>query len=178
MDQKLKELNDKIIVSLKQYINEFQKFNIYMEETYSQVADFLPVLENEISDKRNESKSVLDFMVSGVSGAGVANSIEDMGSIFKKNTGILDESIEKYSNIFRNIMSKLDSIQHLNKIIGQLKTKGIGIIISDHNVRETLSCCDRAYIVNEGAVLVEGAPEKIAQSELARKFYFGDSFNL
>lgn len=70
------------------------------------------------------------------------------------------------------------AVADIQKIIGQLKTKGIGIIISDHNVRETLSCCDRAYIVNEGAVLVEGAPEKIAQSELARKFYFGDSFNL
>jgi len=59
-----------------------------------------------------------------------------------------------------------------------LKTKGIGIIISDHNVRETLSCCDRAYIVNEGSILVEGPPDKISQSELARKFYFGDTFNL
>jgi lipopolysaccharide export system ATP-binding protein len=70
------------------------------------------------------------------------------------------------------------AVADIQNIIEKLKFKGIGIIISDHNVRETLSCCDRAYIVNEGTILVEGAPDKIAQSELARKFYFGDSFNL
>ena len=70
------------------------------------------------------------------------------------------------------------AVADIQKIIEKLKFKDIGIIISDHNVRETLSCCDRAYIVNEGTILVEGAPDKIAQSELARKFYFGDSFNL
>ncbi len=70
------------------------------------------------------------------------------------------------------------AVADIQKIIEKLKTKGIGIIISDHNVRETLSCCDRAYIINEGAILVEGAPDEIAQSELARKFYFGDTFHL
>lgn len=70
------------------------------------------------------------------------------------------------------------AVADIQKIIEKLKSKGIGIIISDHNVRETLSCCDRAYIVNEGAILVEGAPDIIASSELARKFYFGETFNL
>ncbi|MEN6376125.1 MAG: LPS export ABC transporter ATP-binding protein [Smithella sp.] len=70
------------------------------------------------------------------------------------------------------------AVADIQKIIGKLKAKGIGIIISDHNVRETLSCCDRAYIVNEGAILVEGEPEVIANSELARKFYFGEDFSL
>jgi lipopolysaccharide export system ATP-binding protein len=54
--------------------------------------------------------------------------------------------------------------------------KGIGVVISDHNVRETLSVCDRAYIVNEGTILVEGTPDRIASSEIARKIYFGDDF--
>ncbi len=66
-------------------------------------------------------------------------------------------------------------IQH---IIGKLKNKGIGVIISDHNVRETLSVCDRAYIVNEGSILVEGDPDTISQSEIARKIYFGEKFSL
>jgi lipopolysaccharide export system ATP-binding protein len=70
------------------------------------------------------------------------------------------------------------AVADIQKIIEKLKAKGIGVIISDHNVRETLSCCDRAYIVNEGAILVEGVPDKIAHSELARKFYFGDAFRL
>ncbi|MEN6620390.1 MAG: LPS export ABC transporter ATP-binding protein [Smithella sp.] len=70
------------------------------------------------------------------------------------------------------------AVADIQKIIAKLKAKGIGIIISDHNVRETLSSCDRAYIVNEGAILVEGKPEVIAESELARKFYFGEDFSL
>ena len=66
-------------------------------------------------------------------------------------------------------------IQH---IIGKLKAKGIGVVISDHNVRETLSVCDRAYIVNEGSILVEGDPDTISRSEIARKIYFGEKFSL
>jgi lipopolysaccharide export system ATP-binding protein len=68
------------------------------------------------------------------------------------------------------------AVAEIGKIIAQLKMKGIGVVISDHNVRETLSVCDRAYIVNEGSVLVEGTPEMIAASEIARKIYFGDDF--
>src|SRR4030066_499820 len=70
------------------------------------------------------------------------------------------------------------AVADIQRIIEKLKNKGIGIIVSDHNVRETLSCCDRAYIVNEGEILVEGCPETISCSELARKFYFGENFNL
>lgn len=69
------------------------------------------------------------------------------------------------------------AVADIQKIIEKLKAKGIGIIISDHNVRETLSCCNRAYIINEGTILVEGVPDVIANSELARKFYFGESFS-
>ncbi len=68
------------------------------------------------------------------------------------------------------------AVAEIGKIITQLKIKGIGVIISDHNVRETLSVCDRAYIVNEGTVLVEGTSDAIAISEIARKIYFGDGF--
>ncbi len=70
------------------------------------------------------------------------------------------------------------AVADIQKIIEKLKNKGIGIIISDHNVRETLCCCDRAYIVNEGQILVSGKPDVIAQSELARKIYFGEDFCL
>jgi lipopolysaccharide export system ATP-binding protein len=70
------------------------------------------------------------------------------------------------------------AVADIQKIIEKLKCKRIGIIISDHNVRETLACCDRAYIVNEGTILVEGDPGTIAASELARKFYFGEDFCL
>ncbi|OIP89195.1 MAG: LPS export ABC transporter ATP-binding protein [Syntrophobacterales bacterium CG_4_8_14_3_um_filter_58_8] len=68
------------------------------------------------------------------------------------------------------------AVADIGRIIARLRTKEIGVIISDHNVRETLSVCDRAYIVNEGKVLEEGTPESIAGSEIARKIYFGDDF--
>ena len=56
--------------------------------------------------------------------------------------------------------------------------RGIGVLITDHNVRETLGICDRAYILNEGAVLEEGAPARIAESPLAREIYLGEKFRL
>ena len=68
------------------------------------------------------------------------------------------------------------AVADIQKIIQKLKAKGIGVVISDHNVRETLSVCDRAYILNEGTVLIEGVPDVIAQSQIARKFYLGDDF--
>jgi lipopolysaccharide export system ATP-binding protein len=70
------------------------------------------------------------------------------------------------------------AVLDIQAIIRQLKSKGIGIIITDHNVRETLGVCDRAYILNEGRILEEGSPEKIAQSEKAKKIYLGDGFEL
>lgn len=68
------------------------------------------------------------------------------------------------------------AVSEIQKIIRQLITSGIGILITDHNVRETLGICDRAYIVNEGSILEEGTPEKIAASPKARKFYLGEGF--
>jgi lipopolysaccharide export system ATP-binding protein len=70
------------------------------------------------------------------------------------------------------------AVLDIQTIIRQLKSRGIGIIITDHNVRETLGVCDRAYILNEGRILEEGAPEKIAQSPKARRIYLGEEFEL
>ncbi|HON98790.1 MAG TPA: LPS export ABC transporter ATP-binding protein [Syntrophales bacterium] len=68
------------------------------------------------------------------------------------------------------------AVADIQKIVGRLKDKGIGVIISDHNVRETLSVCDRAYIIHEGSVLVEGDPAVITASEVAKRVYFGEDF--
>lgn len=68
------------------------------------------------------------------------------------------------------------AVADIQKIIFKLRSRGIGVIISDHNVRETLSVCNRAYIINEGKVLVEGNPETIANCEAAKKIYFGEDF--
>lgn len=66
----------------------------------------------------------------------------------------------------------------IKTIIEHLKDRGIGTLISDHNVRETLTVCDTAYILNEGTVVESGSPEKIADSEMVRRIYLGDEFSL
>jgi lipopolysaccharide export system ATP-binding protein len=66
----------------------------------------------------------------------------------------------------------------IKTIIGHLKQRGIGILISDHNVRETLDACDNAYILNDGGIMESGSPEKIASSEIARRIYLGNEFKL
>ncbi len=70
------------------------------------------------------------------------------------------------------------AVADIQSIILKLKSKEIGVVISDHNVRETLKVCDRAYIVNEGTILIEGNPDDIAGSEVARKIYLGKDFDL
>ncbi|RIL11895.1 MAG: LPS export ABC transporter ATP-binding protein [Proteobacteria bacterium] len=70
------------------------------------------------------------------------------------------------------------AIRDIQEIIGKLRDKGIGILITDHNVRETLGICDRAYILIDGKVLEEGTPEAIAASEQAQTFYLGSGFSL
>ena len=66
----------------------------------------------------------------------------------------------------------------IKNIIEHLKNRGIGILISDHNVRETLEACDKAYILNDGKIIESGPPEKIVSSKTARRIYLGDEFKL
>jgi lipopolysaccharide export system ATP-binding protein len=66
----------------------------------------------------------------------------------------------------------------IKNIIVHLKNRGIGILISDHNVRETLEACDTAYILNDGKIIESGSPEKIVSSKTARRIYLGDEFKL
>ena len=66
----------------------------------------------------------------------------------------------------------------IQKIIEQLKGKGIGIIITDHNVRETLSICDHAYIIKDGEIIRKGTPEEIASDDQVRQIYLGENFQL
>ncbi|HSL99582.1 MAG TPA: LPS export ABC transporter ATP-binding protein [Candidatus Limnocylindria bacterium] len=70
------------------------------------------------------------------------------------------------------------SVADLQQVILGLKEKGIGVIITDHNVRDTLTVCDRAYIISEGEILLEGNPEEIASSPRVREIYLGEQFSL
>ncbi len=70
------------------------------------------------------------------------------------------------------------AVEDIQNIIEYLRQRGMGILITDHNVRETLSIVDRAYILNNGEILVEGDSETIANSPIARKFYLGEKFQM
>jgi lipopolysaccharide export system ATP-binding protein len=70
------------------------------------------------------------------------------------------------------------AVRDIQQIIGYLKAHGIGVLITDHNVRETLGICDRAYIINEGAVLASGHPEEIVDNDKVRQVYLGEHFRM
>lgn len=70
------------------------------------------------------------------------------------------------------------SVADIKNIIYNLKCRGIGVLITDHNVRETLAICEKAYIVSEGAVIAEGTPDEVLSNELVRQVYLGDDFKL
>ncbi len=70
------------------------------------------------------------------------------------------------------------SVGEIQKIVRHLKARNIGVLITDHNVRETLGICDRAYILNEGSVLAQGSPAAILENPEVRRVYLGDAFRL
>lgn len=70
------------------------------------------------------------------------------------------------------------AVIEIQGIIKGLKEKGIGVIITDHNVRETLSSCDEAYLIKDGKIWMHGSPDEIVRNESARKFYLGENFKL
>jgi lipopolysaccharide export system ATP-binding protein len=70
------------------------------------------------------------------------------------------------------------AVGEIQELIGALRGRGLGVLISDHNARETLAICDRAYLIAEGQILEQGTPTQIAQSHRARAVYLGESFRL
>ncbi len=70
------------------------------------------------------------------------------------------------------------AVADIQSIISHLKNKGIGVLITDHNVRETLSITDRAYIINAGEIIASGLPNEVAQNEKVKQIYLGDQFSL
>ena len=70
------------------------------------------------------------------------------------------------------------AVEDIQAIIAELRERGIGILITDHNVRDTLSICDRAYLMNAGEILVQGTPDEIVAHPDARRLYLGERFNM
>jgi len=70
------------------------------------------------------------------------------------------------------------SVIEIKEVIRHLKDRGIGVLITDHNVRETLDICERAYIVNAGGMLASGTPAEVLADETVKKVYLGEDFRL
>ena len=70
------------------------------------------------------------------------------------------------------------AVEEIQSIVNSLKERNIGVLITDHNVQETLRICDRAYIVNEGRIISEGSAETVMSNDKVRSVYLGESFSL
>lgn len=145
---------------------------------------------------RENLRAVLE--IKGLSSADIEQKVEELLEEFKLKAFADRESIRlsggerRRAEIARSIATEpkfilfdepfagIDPIAiiELKKMLKYLKEKGLGILITDHNVRETLSITDRAYILAHGEILDEGAPEKLASSERAKDIYLGEEFRL
>jgi lipopolysaccharide export system ATP-binding protein len=70
------------------------------------------------------------------------------------------------------------TVQEIQKIIENLRSEGLGVLITDHNVRETLGSCDRAYVLSQGEIIAHGSPDEVANSKIVREIYLGENFKL
>ena len=116
----------------------------------------------------------------------------DLGHVRKTKGGLLSGGERRRTEIARALASSpsyvlLDepfagidpiAVEAIQRIVVKLKTLGLGVLITDHNVQETLNIVDRAYLMHEGKVFAEGSPQQLAQNPLAKKIYLGDRFEL
>ncbi|NOQ45370.1 MAG: LPS export ABC transporter ATP-binding protein [Desulfobulbaceae bacterium] len=161
------------ITYLAQEPSVFKKLTV--EENVRIVLEPLGLTKNEITNRINELMSDLkiEYLAENKGHAlsgGERRRVEIMRALATQPRFILLD--EPFAGV--DPMSVAD----LQQIIRDLKAKGLGVLISDHNVRETLQVCDFAYIMNNGQILTSGVADDIIESEVARKMYLGDNFHM
>ena len=161
------------ITYLAQEPSVFKKLTV--EENVRIVLEPLGLTRNEINNRINELMAELkiEYLAQNKGHAlsgGERRRVEIMRALATRPDFILlDEPFAGVDPL---------SVADLQQIIRDLKAKGLGVLISDHNVRETLQVCDFAYIMNNGQILTSGVAADIIESELARKMYLGENFSM
>jgi lipopolysaccharide export system ATP-binding protein len=151
----------------------FRKLTV--EENIQAVLEWLPISREEMQDRLRKLLSELGIghlakqRASSLSGGERRRLEITRALVIEPRFMLLDEPFAGIDPL---------ALNDINQIIRQLRDRGIGIIISDHNVRETLNICDCAYIINGGRIIESGPPQQIVQSKVAREVYLGETFNL
>ncbi len=156
-----------------------QEASVFRKMTVSEnLQAILETLEIDKAQQRERLEELLeDFRIGHIRDSkGYALSGGERRRVEIARSLVLDPSFLLLDEPFAGIDPL--AVNDIQTVISQLKGRGIGILISDHNVRETLGVCDRAYILNQGEVLEFGTPEQIAASEKARTIYLGEKFKL
>jgi lipopolysaccharide export system ATP-binding protein len=161
------------ITYLPQEASIFRKLTV--EENILAILETLPITRDEMLERLEEHLKELNitgiakrkaFLLSG----GERRRVEITRALVTSPSFILfDEPFTGVDPI---------AVHEIQNIILRLTSRGIGVIISDHNVRETLGICQRAYIIHDGKVLEEGEPQKIVESRKARSIYLGEKFSM
>jgi lipopolysaccharide export system ATP-binding protein len=161
------------ITYLPQETSIFRKLTV--EENILAILETLPISREEMLERLEEHLNELNiagiakrkaYLLSG----GERRRVEITRALVTSPSFILfDEPFTGVDPI---------AVHDIQNIILRLTAKGIGVIISDHNVRETLGICQRAYIIHDGRVLEEGAPQDIIESSSARRIYLGEKFTM
>ncbi len=175
-------LNNKQINSLSLYERACkgisylpQESSIFRKLTVEE--NIIAVLELSGKDKSLSEKILDDFGLTHVKKSkGFEISGGERRRVEIARALILDPEFILFDEPFAGIDPII--VNDLQKIIRDLTKKDIGVLISDHNVRETLKICNRAYILNEGRILLNGTPEQIANDVDARKIYLGEEFSI
>ncbi|PID76316.1 MAG: LPS export ABC transporter ATP-binding protein [Deltaproteobacteria bacterium] len=158
---------------LAQEPSVFKKLTV--EENVRIILEPMGLADNEITDRIDELMSELkiEYLRNNKGHAlsgGERRRVEIMRALATRPKFILlDEPFAGIDPL---------AVADLQKLIRGLKDKGLGVLISDHNVRETLQVCDFAYIMSQGQILTSGVAEDIIESEIARKMYLGENFHM